>query len=82
MVKSNFTGKYYDPNKSCKILNMQQLAFYMENSVELLDLFVSKDYKTKKPILVGVVDKTDSYDAYKLWCDHKSYKDGNEIDID
>ena len=48
MVKSNFTGKQYEPNKSCKILNMQQLAFYMANDVELLDLFVSKDYKTKK----------------------------------
>lgn len=72
MVKSNFTGKTYDPSKSCKILNMQQLAFYMSNEVELLDLFVSKDYKTKKPILVGVVDKVASYEAYKLWCDHKT----------
>lgn len=72
MVKSNFTGKTYDPNKSCKILNMQQLAFYMSNEVELLDLFVSKDYKTKKPILVGVVDKAASYEAYQLWCDHKT----------
>lgn len=71
MVKSNFTGKQYDPDKSCRILNMQQLAFYMANDVELLDLFVSKDYKTKKPILVGVVSKTDSYEAYKLWCDQK-----------
>lgn len=71
MVKSNFTGKSYDPSKSCRILNMQQLAFYMDNSVELLDLYVSKDYKTKKPILVGVVDKTDSYEAYQMWCDRK-----------
>ena len=71
MVKSNFTGKHYDPNKSCKILNMQQLAFYMANNVELLDLFVSKDYKTKKPILVGVVDKASSYEAYQLWCANK-----------
>lgn len=78
MVKSNFTGKHYDPNKSCKILNMQQLAFYMENGVELLDLFVSKDYKTKKPILVGVVDKVDSYEFYQLWCDKKT--DSVEID--
>ena len=72
MVKSNFTGKTYDPNKSCKILNMQQLAFYMSNEVTLLDLFVSKDYKTKKPILVGVVDKAESYKAYQLWCDNKT----------
>lgn len=71
MVKSNFTGKFYDPDKSCRIVNMSQLAFYMENEVELLDLYVSKDYKTKKPILVGVVDKNSSYESYKLWCDRK-----------
>ena len=75
MVKSNFTGKYYDTSKSCKILNMQQLAFYMANDVKLLDLFVSKDYKTKKPILVGVVDKEESYNAYQLWCDNKPNND-------
>lgn len=71
MVKSNFTGKSYDPSKCCRIVNMLQLAFYMENNVELLDLFVSKDHKTNKPILVGIVDKTNSYEAYKMWCDNK-----------
>lgn len=71
MVKSNFTGKIYEPNKSCRILNMTQLAFYMSYGVELLDLYVSKDYKTQKPILVGVVDKTDSYAAYQEWCNRK-----------
>lgn len=77
MVKSKFTGKSYDPDKSCRILNMAQLAFYMANEVVLLDLYVSKDYKTKKPILVGVVDKVDSYNAYQLWCDRKL--DNDEI---
>lgn len=71
MVKSNFTGKSYDPNKCCRILNMMQLAAYMDYGVELLDLYVSKDYKTKKPILIGVVDRENSYDAYQLWCEHK-----------
>lgn len=81
MVKSNFTGKHYDPNKSCKILNMQQLAFYMSNDVELLDLFVSKDYKTKKPILVGVVDKAESYEIYKMWCDNKTEYNETECKV-
>ena len=71
MVKSNFTGKMYDPNNSVRIINMQQLAAYMANGVELLDIYISKDYKTNKPILVGIVDKEDSYESYKLWCDHK-----------
>lgn len=71
MVKSNFTGKYYDPDKSCRIINMTQLAYYLDYGVELLDLYISKDYKTKKPMLVGVVDRDNSYEAYQLWCDHK-----------
>lgn len=71
MIKSNFTGKLYDPNKSARIINMQQLAAYMANGVELLDLYISRDYKTDRPILVGIVDKENSYESYKLWCDHK-----------
>ena len=71
MVKSNFTGKDYDPAKCCRIVNMMQLAFYMDNDVELLDLYVSKDYKTNKPMLVGIVSKTDSYEVYKIWCNNK-----------
>lgn len=71
MVKSSFTGKMYDPNKSVRIINMQQLAAYMANGVTLLDIYISKDYKTERPILVGIVDKEESYDSYKLWCDHK-----------
>lgn len=71
MVKSSFTGKEYDPAKSCRIINMTQLACYMDYGIELLDLYTSKDMKTKKPILVGIVDREGSYEAYKLWCDHK-----------
>lgn len=71
MVKSSFTGKMYDPNKSIRIINMQQLAAYMANGVTLLDIYISKDYKTNKPILVGVVDKEESYESYKLWCEHR-----------
>lgn len=71
MVKSSFTGKSYDPAKCCRIVNMLQLAFYLDNDVELLDLYVSKDYKTNKPMLVGIVSKENSYEAYNLWCTNK-----------
>ena len=71
MVKSSVTGRMYDPNKSVRIINMQQLAAYMANGVTLLDIYISKDYKTERPILVGIVDKEESYESYKLWCDHR-----------
>ncbi len=78
MVKSDFTGKTYDPTRVCRIINMMQLAAYMEAGVPLLDLFISHDYKTNKPILVGIVDKKDSYEAYQKWCNHSLLEEPNE----
>ena len=71
MVRSNFTGKEYDPANTIKIINTLQLAAYIANDIELLDLFVSRDVKTGKHILVGVVDKVASHEAYIKWCNHE-----------
>lgn len=71
MVKSNFTGKTYDPNKAVRILNMHQAAAYMNNGVTLIDLWPSKDVKTGKPILVFIFDREESKEVYDLWCNHK-----------
>lgn len=71
LIKSDFTKKSYELDNSCRIINMSQLAAYMDYGVELLDLYVSRDYKTNKPMLVGVVDRKQSYEAYKKWCDHE-----------
>lgn len=70
-VRSAFTKKEYETEKVCRIINMSQLAAYLEYGVELLDLYSSRDYKTNKPILVGVVDKQASYEAYDKWCNHE-----------
>lgn len=70
-VKSAITGKTYEPKNVCRIINVTQLAAYMLAGVELLDIYPSRDRITNKPILVGVVDRKDSYEAYKLWCDYK-----------
>ena len=71
MVKSKFTGKTYDPGQSVRILNMQQVAAYMDYGVPLIDLYSSKDIKTGKPILVFIFDREESKEAYDLWCDHR-----------
>ena len=71
MVKSNFTGKAYDPNKAVRILNMQQVAAYMDYGVSLIDLYSSRDIKTGKPILVFIFDREESKEAYDLWCKHE-----------
>jgi hypothetical protein len=71
MVKSNFTGKTYDPKKAVRILNMYQAAAYMNHGVALIDLWSSKDIKTGKPILVFIFDRDESKEAYDLWCNHE-----------
>lgn len=70
MVKSNFTGKQYNPNSSVRILNMQQAAAYLDYGITLLDLYTSKD-KNGKTILVFVFDREESKNAYDLWCKHE-----------
>lgn len=67
-VYSNTTGKTYSPKDVCRILNMYQLAAYMKNGIELLDIYAVPDRDTGKSILVGIVDRESSRDAYDLWC--------------
>lgn len=70
-IKSIVTGKEYDPSKCVRIVNITQIAAYIENNIELLDIFPSKDNETGKRILVAVFDKEDSFEAYKAWCNHE-----------
>lgn len=70
-IKSNMTGKEYLISKCVRIINPFQIACYLENGVELLDLYTSRDSKTNRPIIVAIFDREGSYDSYKLWCEHK-----------
>lgn len=70
MVKSNFTGKTYDPANAVRILNMQQVAAYLNYGVNLIDLYSSKD-KNGKPILVFIFNREETKEAYDLWCNHE-----------
>ena len=71
IVFSETTGKSYDTNSVVILVNMTQLAAYMANGVELLDIYASRDFKTNKPILVGIVDRKASQKYYDLWCKHE-----------
>jgi hypothetical protein len=42
---SRLTGKSYYPEDSCIILNVAQVAAYMDNGAELLDVYVGKGKK-------------------------------------
>lgn len=70
-VVSEVTGKTYDTSKVVRILNVQQIIMYLKHGVELLDIYASEDFKTGKPVLVGLFDRAKSYEAYDLWCKHE-----------
>lgn len=42
---SNVTGKSYVPEDSCIILNVTQVAAYLDNGAPLLDIYVGRDRK-------------------------------------
>jgi len=65
--RSEITGRNYDLFQCVKILNISQAIFYLNHNVKLMDLQISKD-KQDKDILVFVFKKSDTKDAYDLWC--------------
>lgn len=42
---SKITGKMYSPEDTCIILNVAQVAAYLDNDAELLDIYVGKNKK-------------------------------------
>lgn len=67
-TKSDITNKVYCPEDCVRLVNMRQVAIYALNGVEILDFYASRDYKTGDPIMVAIVDKKQSQEAYKKWC--------------
>ena len=66
-VTSNVTGKTYALQDVVRILNTQQIIAYMKYGIEILDLYPSIT-SSGTPILVYIVNRNDSKDAYDLWC--------------
>lgn len=67
---STVTGKSYDVFKCVKLLNMQQVAFYLENSVFPVDIRVSLTENGKK-CLVYYFDRSESKEIYNKWCNYE-----------
>lgn len=66
-IKSDVTGKVYCPSECVRLVNIRQLLFYMNHNVEILDIYPSKDFKSGDDVLVFIVSKKDSQDAYRKW---------------
>ena len=66
-VTSRVTGKTYALQDVVRILNTQQIIAYMKHGVEILDIYPSITFNNT-PILVYIVNRKDSKQAYDLWC--------------
>lgn len=70
-VYSNTTGKTYNIKDTVRILNCQQVAAYMCNGAEPLDIYASRHYETGNPVLVFLFDRNATKDLYDKWCKHE-----------
>lgn len=72
-VQSSLRDKTYETKDAIRILNPKQAAFYWGNGCPLLDIYISKDYKTGEPVIVYIFnrDETQSSGAYDAWCRNK-----------
>lgn len=69
LKRSKLTGKKYnvfDPN-IVRILNMQQVAYYLSQDLIPIDVCVSED-KNGKKILVYLYYKSETQEAFDRWC--------------
>ncbi len=72
---SKNTGRKVYPDECARIINLQQAIFYLKKGITIQDFYHSKDYKdTKKDVLVFLVDKKESQEAYMEWQDERSKK--------
>ena len=68
---SHITGRTYNIFECVRILNIEQAIFYIKHNVKLMDLQISENHKTNKPIFVYIFKKKDTHEAYDLWCRNK-----------
>ena len=68
---SKITGRTYNLFNICRILNLTQVCYYLEQNVPIEDIEVSEDRKQGNPILVFYFDRDLSKEAYDNWCNRE-----------
>lgn len=75
IIKSALTGKTYKLSQVARIINIFQSTFYCANGIMPVDIYVSKDYATGKPLLVFLFDKLETKELYAQWIANKQDKE-------
>lgn len=65
---SKLTGRYYNFVGTVRILNTAQATFYMSKDVFPLDIYISKDFKNNRKVLVFLFSREDTKELYDEWC--------------
>ena len=75
IIKSALTGKEYNLATTIRLINIQQSCFYITNGVMPVDIYVSKDFNTNKPILVFLFNREQTKPLYAEWLANRPSKE-------
>lgn len=71
LVYSRIFNATYDTGKSVRVVNPSQMQFYLENDALPKDIYITKNFKTNRDMVVMVFDRTETADLYKQWEDRR-----------
>lgn len=71
LVYSRIFNATYDTGKSVRVVNPSQMQFYLENDALPKDIYITKNFKTNRDMVVMVFDQTETADLYKQWEEKK-----------
>ena len=57
IIKSELTGREYRLGSAVRLVNPKQVIMYISKGVYPVDMYVSTDFATNRPILVYLFDK-------------------------
>ena len=70
--RSAITGKKYDVfDGVITIINPLQAAYYVSQGVDILDVQLSSDRKTGKPILTYLFKRDETKEVFDSWCNQR-----------
>ena len=67
IVKSHLKGRDYNIREVARIVDSKQWKLYLLHGIYPIDMYMSYDDKSDKPVLVMVFLRSETSDAYKLW---------------
>lgn len=76
---SSVTGKTYDLFSIIRIMNPKQAAFYCSKGLEIQDIEISEDRKTKEPVLVFYFLKDETKEPFDEWCRRREALNKDEL---